>query len=76
MLIFHFLLCTTEIICETLDDPMNGRIIFYSDGLLFNSVAIITCNSGFTIIGNDRRTCVDPGVWSGQSPQCIGTNKY
>ena len=63
----------TEIRCELLDDPVNGRIVFYSNSQFLNSVALIACNVGFTLIGADQRQCRESGEWSGQQPVCIGT---
>ena len=32
--------------------------------------ALYTCDSGFTLIGNNRRVCQANGTWSGQEPVC------
>ena len=35
------------------------------------SVANYTCNDNYELIGNESRTCMDDGMWSGQEPTCI-----
>ena len=34
------------------------------------SLATYTCNSGYVLVGNDIRTCLASGVWSGTEPFC------
>ena len=59
------------ITCEVLDPPANGEIIF-TNGMLFESLAIFECDTGFSLIGTDRIECQENDEWSGQPPECIG----
>ena len=40
--------------------------------IVYNSVALFFCDSGFNLIGTNHRRCQDTGEWTGQTPQCIG----
>ena len=51
--------------CEVLSYPANGQVT------IIGSTATYTCDSGYELIGDDTRTCVD-GVWTGEEPTCIG----
>ena len=35
------------------------------------SVASYTCNDTYQLTGNESRTCMDDGMWSGEEPTCI-----
>lgn len=54
--------------CGQLFDPVNGLVEFSSTTA--GSIATYTCNPGFRLVGNDRRTCQNNRVWSGQEPRC------
>ena len=41
-------------------------------GTQANLLATYTCDSGYELIGDDTRRCVN-GVWTGEEPTCIGT---
>ena len=51
--------------CEVLSNPANGQVT------IIDSTATYTCDSGYELIGDDTRICVD-GVWTGEEPTCIG----
>ena len=34
--------------------------------------ATYSCSSGFAVVGDSTRECVDTGLWSGDSPDCVG----
>ena len=36
----------------------------------YNSVATYFCDSGYDLIGNDTRTCLETGNWSNEKPTC------
>ena len=57
------------ITCEPLVDPPNGVVSFNTT---VNSVATYSCNTGYTLTGDDMRTCLETGVWSGSAPTCTG----
>ncbi len=56
--------------CPNLENPLNGGVTF-SDGTSFGSVATYNCDDGFVISGNERRSCLSGGIWSGSDPKCI-----
>ena len=47
----------------------NGQHILFTT--TYNSVAIFTCDVGYTLQGPNSRTCQSDGQWSGSVPQCI-----
>ena len=53
------------IVCVELKDPDNGKVFFYPGG----TIAIFTCHSGFTTIGNPFLQCID-GKWNFPPPKC------
>lgn len=55
--------------CPALTNPANGVVSFA--GTTFRSVATYTCNDGYVISGNEQRTCLETGEWSGQIPTCV-----
>lgn len=58
--------------CEPLEDPENGEVSVTTRTI--DSVANYTCNPGYALVGNDMRTCLETGIWSGEEPTC--TSKY
>ena len=54
--------------CGLLTDPENGEVSFSST--IYNSVATYICDSGYALIGDNMRTCLDTGLWSGSAPTC------
>ena len=61
-----FLLAAVE--CPILEPPKDGNVLFTS--VRFGTVATYTCHPGFTLIGNEERTCLESGLWSGNEPSC------
>ena len=61
--------------CTDLNDPDFGRISV--TGLVLGSVATYMCNSGYTLVGNMTRDCVQLNSsrvdWSDESPVCKRT---
>ena len=53
---------------------MNGRAT--AGGFSPGSVADYTCNSGYVLVGNERRICTATGAWSGEDPQCVEGSCY
>ena len=53
--------------CPTLIDPSNGTVTW--DGLTSGSTATYTCDSGYSITGDNTRICQNGG-WTGQPPVC------
>ena len=58
--------------CGSLDNPGNGVVSFTDT--TYNSVATYSCNTGYTLTGDDMRTCQSSGVWSDSEPTCTGKN--
>jgi hypothetical protein len=59
--------------CGELRDPAGGSVT--TVGTRFESTAEYTCNVGFILIGNLRRTCQAKGQWSGSEPACTSGYK-
>ena len=59
----------TAIDCGELQAPMNGQVTL--TGTVFNSLAVYSCNPGFTLVGSAARTCMASGQWSGEAPTCV-----
>ena len=56
------------VVCSSLKDPKDGRVSFQST--VFGSVALYFCEQGFTINGEESRTCALNGEWTGKQPTC------
>ena len=56
--------------CGSLDNPGNWVVSFTTT--TYNSVATYSCSTGYTLTGDDRRMCLESGLWSGSEPMCIG----
>ena len=56
----------TDVDCGDLTDPDNGAVSV--SGTAYNSLATYSCNSGYVLMGDDMRTCLDTGLWSGSTP--------
>ena len=62
-------------LCDELSDPENGNVNVtrpLDTGLTEGSIAAYTCNNGYQLIGGDQtRTCMNTGLWSGEEPTCL-----
>ncbi|XP_062517602.1 CUB and sushi domain-containing protein 1-like [Corticium candelabrum] len=58
--------CVRITVCERLRDPANGDVRLSRN----NNNATYICNSGYTLVGNQQRTCSN-GDWSGMQPSCV-----
>ena len=56
--------------CGSLNNPLNGQVTLTDTTV--GSTATYECDSGFTLVGNEERTCQDDGTWSGTDPTCDG----
>ena len=54
--------------CGGLNSPSNGQVTIIDDTA--GGTAVYTCNSGYTLVGRDTRTCQEDGSWSGIAPIC------
>ena len=68
--VIRMLKCFPDIDCGSLDDPTNGVVSVSST--TFSSTAIYSCNTGYALTGDDMRTCLESGRWSGSEPTCTG----
>ena len=55
-------------LCSELYSPVNGEVTW--TGLTSGSTATYTCDSDYQLIGDQIRTCLNTGVWSGRKPTC------
>ncbi|XP_035210882.1 sushi, von Willebrand factor type A, EGF and pentraxin domain-containing protein 1-like isoform X2 [Stegodyphus dumicola] len=60
------------IVCPSLNDPQNGKVIFSQKRL--HSVATYKCDRNFILSGLSERTCQADGTWSGSPPVCKEIN--
>ncbi|XP_064386180.1 sushi, von Willebrand factor type A, EGF and pentraxin domain-containing protein 1-like isoform X2 [Halichondria panicea] len=56
--------------CGDLTDPSNGAVDT-SSGTTFMMTATYTCNTGYTLIGANTRTCGGDGQWTPDAPTCL-----
>ena len=55
--------------CGEPDTPSNGGV---SDAITTEgSTVVYSCDSGFVLCGDENRTCLSTGMWSGSVPDCI-----
>ena len=55
--------------CGFPDAPLLGLIQL--DDIIIGSVATYSCEEGFMLLGNQNRTCLANGEWSGVTPACV-----
>jgi hypothetical protein len=67
------MLSTIGIECEVLLDPDFGSVLL--TGLAVWSEAQYSCKDGFSLLGDQTRTCTETGNWTGVQPLCI-TSMY
>ncbi len=70
---FKYATIIVAVDCGELRDPADGSVTIV--GTTFESTAEYTCNIGFILIGNLRRTCQANGQWSGSEPACTSGYK-
>ncbi len=73
-LFYYTLYFHAVITCPPLTDPTNGQVTVTSR--VFGSIATYDCDSGFILVGETSRTCLETGQWSGAEPQCEGKASY
>lgn len=58
--------------CGPLLDIPRGRVVLLNNSRTsFNATALYQCEKDFTLVGNDIRTCLSNGSWSGEPPKCM-----
>ncbi|CAI7992907.1 Sushi, von Willebrand factor type A, EGF and pentraxin domain-containing protein 1 [Geodia barretti] len=64
--------CEHSIDCGCLENPKNGTVEL--TGTTYNSEAVYSCNTGYSMTGNRMRACSESGVWSGTLPMCTAAD--
>ena len=54
--------------CARPEDIANGETIW--EDVLTAAVVIYVCDPGYEIIGDEQRSCLVTGLWSGNKPTC------
>lgn len=57
-----------DVDCGSLEDPKDGTVSL--TGTTFISVATYSCDSDYVLMGDEARTCLETGLWSGSTPTC------
>ena len=68
-------LFSTVVDCGPVADLINGQVNT-SNGTIFGSVAIYTCNSGYRLSHQQVVMCGGNGMWFPASPTCQSTSKF
>lgn len=61
--------------CGNLTDPADGSVSF-SSGTTYQSVATFNCDTGYTLEGEETRTCQANETWSNIGPSCRINGKH
>ncbi|XP_019625813.1 PREDICTED: LOW QUALITY PROTEIN: sushi, von Willebrand factor type A, EGF and pentraxin domain-containing protein 1-like [Branchiostoma belcheri] len=56
-----------KIVCLALPPPLHGQV---TGGNEYGDTAVMTCDEGFSLVGDVTRTCQDNKQWSGTQPTC------
>ena len=56
--------------CAALPTPDNADKLVWQDEI-YGGATIFACKEGFTLVGDELRTCLGSGQWSGEQPVCI-----
>lgn len=57
------------LLCSPLSNITRGSVLIPNPPST-NSVALYQCNEGYTLVGDERRTCLRNQTWSGKQPIC------
>ena len=57
--------------CGKLSPPLNGSVV--GDKSTFPNQVEITCDKGFILRGERRRSCQANGTWGGETTVCEGS---
>ena len=63
-----YFVCFTVADCGPLKPPRNGDVEL--SGTTIGSVATYECFGGYSLVGDEIRSCVDGGFWTGDDPVC------
>lgn len=56
--------------CGVPSMPQNGYGVY--NLTILDAMVSYSCNRGYNLIGNPKRTCLNSGSWSGSVPECRG----
>jgi len=56
---------------ETLDQALTLSVSITYNGTTPGSVAVVQCDAGYLVDGEDMLTCQDTGLWTPQTVTCI-----
>ena len=62
--------------CGPLSDPIKGGVSYPTGLTTYQEVAVFSCDAGYTLVGNENRTCGANGKWDGSSRTCQIKGKY
>ena len=65
--VFNAFFCSA-VECAAVRPPSHGSVS--AEDRTYGNVAVFSCNPGFHMEGNSRRTCMADGRWSGAQPTC------
>ena len=69
---------TSSQVCRNNQPIDNVHNITYDRGEIDirpnGTVVTYICREGYDLVGENQRTCVSDGVWSGIEPKCEGNN--
>ena len=57
-----------EVVCPNIQSLANGRVSV--EGFRFRRIVHYSCNEGYVLVGDNTRTCLETGNWSGEDPTC------
>ena len=60
--------------CKEPDSPSNGDVDYTAT--TEGSTVVYSCDPGFVLCGDENRTCLSTGMWSGSTPDCISEYRY
>ncbi len=60
-------------ICDELDSPDNGTVVFSDLSRALGTIATYSCNEGFRLNGSETRECGGDGEWTEEAPTCDRT---
>ena len=69
--LYVILLVLTAVNCGNLTDPADGQVN-HTAGTTFRQTATYSCNTGYSLVEDNTRTCQATGTWSGSAPTCQG----
>ena len=59
------------LVCPPLNNPYNGKLnCSFGKIAHYEDICSFSCNTGYEITGNVKRTCQNDGNWSGNEVMC------